>query len=231
MADFSKEVVDQLKDQNQKLDAVVGNTTKEDSSGEVVDQLKDQNQKLDIVVGNTAKEVSAGAADAEDKKDAAAKEEKRTVLFEQMADSLKALHASFLASLKDKGKQGLGIMFAAIAAPIVMLVAFFKQLAAEFMFLKKITGKGLSKLFAPLKGLFRALKAAFGTDIDNIVKLIKNSKIGGALTSFKNFFTRIGTFFNPKNYKIFDTVSDIVKGIGTKAKTVITSLKNFFKRL
>ena len=199
-----------------------------DFSENVVEQLKEANQKLDTVVGNTAKEIASGAAAAEDKKDVEAKEEKRTILFEQMADSLKALHASFLASLKDKGKQGLGIMFAAIAAPIVMLVAFFKQLALEFMFLKKITGKGLSKLFAPLKGLFRALKAAFGTDIDNIVKLIKNSKIGTALTSFKNFFTRIGTFFNPKNYKIFDTVSDLVKGLGAKVKTVITSLKTFF---
>jgi len=199
-----------------------------DFSENVVKQLQNTNKKLDAVVSNTEKVATSGAKASEEKKEAEAKEQKRTSLFEDMAKSLKALHKSFLASVKEKGKMGLGIIIAAIAAPIIALVAFFKQLAVEFMFLKKITGKGIKLLFKPLKGLFAVLKSAFGHDINKLAKLVGDSKIGKGINSFKNFFTRIGNFFNPKNYKIFDTVSDIVKGIGTKIKTTITALKNFF---
>ena len=202
-----------------------------DFTKDVIDELKDANKRLDVVVANTSKEVESGAKASEEKKATEAKENKRTILFEQMAAGIIQLNKSFLKSLKESAKAGLGIVIAAIAAPIIALVAFFKQLAAEFMFLKKLTGKGLKLLFKPLKGLFRALKAAFGTDLDNLAKAIKNTKLGAALTSFKNFFTRIGNFFNPKNYKIFDTVSDLVKGLGAKVKSVVTSVKNFLTPL
>ena len=199
-----------------------------DFSKDVVKELQNTNQKLGILVANAKKQVAGGAKAAEEKKDAAAQERKRTSLFEDMAKSLKGLHSSFLSSVKEKGKMGLGIIIAAIAAPIVALVNFFQQLAVEFAWFKKISGKGLSKLFAPLKFLFKQLKLAFGSDVEKIVKLVKDSKLGKGLSTIKNFFTGIGKFFNPKNYKLFNTVSDIVKGIGTKVKKVITILKNFF---
>ena len=40
-----------------------------DFTKDVVDQLKDQNKKLDVVVSNTAKEVESGAKASEDKKE------------------------------------------------------------------------------------------------------------------------------------------------------------------
>ena len=110
----------------------------------------------------------AGASAAEAGREEKAAETKQTVLLEQMAKSmagswatLKVLTKSFLESVLEKGKMGLGIIIAVIAAPIIALVSFFKQLALEFKFLKALTGKGLKLLFKPLKGLFSALKAAF----------------------------------------------------------------------
>ena len=71
-----------------------------DFTKDVVDQLKDQNKKLDVVVSNTAKEVESGAKASEEKKEAAAQEQKRTSLFEQMADGISQLNKSFLKIFK-----------------------------------------------------------------------------------------------------------------------------------
>ena len=53
-------------------------------------------------------------------------------------------------------KKKIGILIAGLMAPIVTIVSFFKQLSAEFAFLKKLTGGGLKKIFKPLKTFFNS---------------------------------------------------------------------------
>jgi hypothetical protein len=80
-----------------------------DFSENVVNQLKAANKKLDVVVKNTAKVATSGAKASEEKKEAAAQEQKRTSLFEDMAKGIKSLNKSFLDSLRQSTKAGAGI--------------------------------------------------------------------------------------------------------------------------
>jgi len=169
-----------------------------------VKELKKVNDNLATLVTNTPKP-DTGASATELAREQKTRDQKQTSLFEQMAGSLKSLHKSFLESVKEKGKMGLGIIIAAIAAPIIALVAFFKQLAVEFKFLKALTGKGLSKLFAPLKTLFTG-----------------EGPLGKIFTSLSN--TIKGMTKSIKGSKVFVAIGEI----GTKLKPVVTSLKNFF---
>jgi len=188
-----------------------------------------------------------GAAASEKAREEKATQRKQTTLFEQMADSLKALHKSFLASVKETGKMGLGIIIAAIAAPIIVLVAFFKQLAAEFMFLKKLTGAGLTKLFAPLKALFTGTGpvgeafAGLAKTIDSIKDTIKTSKGFKAIESvgktIKSTIASLTKFMKPATdfFKtVFNLGDDLVKstkiaqGIKTFATKFGTILGKIF---
>ena len=81
---------------------------------DVVAEIKKTNSKLDKLTQATDPK---GAAAAETRREEKAEKKKQTTLFEQMADSLKALHKSFLDSIKEKGKMGLGIIIAVIASP------------------------------------------------------------------------------------------------------------------
>ena len=178
-----------------------------------------------------------GAAAAETRREEKATQKKQTTLFEQMADGIKDMHQAFLDSIKKGAKMGLGIVFALIAAPIIALVAFFKQLAAEFMFLKKLTGTGLTKLFAPLKSLFTG-EGAIGKAFTSLSKTIKGigtsikgskafvaigevgTKIKGVITSLGKFFEPVGRFFKT----VFNLGDDLVRSskIATTIKTFAT---------
>ena len=186
-----------------------------------VKELKKVNDNLATLVTNTPKP-DTGASATELAREQKTRDQKQTSLFEQMAASLKSLHKSFLDSVKEKGKMGLGIIIAAIAAPIIALVAFFKQLAVEFRFLKALTGKGLTKLFAPLKTLFTGegplgkIFTSLSNTIKGITKSIKGSKvfiaIGEIATKLKSTVTSLGKFFAPVG-RFFRTIFNLSKDL------------------
>ena len=207
-----------------------------------VKELKKVNDKLDALVKNTPKPAK-GASATSLAREQKSRDQKQTTLFEQMASSLKSLHASFLESVKEKGKMGLGIIIAAIAAPIIAIVAFFKQLALEFKFLKALTGKGLTKLFAPLKSLFTGegpLGKIFGSlsnTIKSITQSIKGSKVFVAVgeigTKLKSAVTSLGKFFAPVG-KFFSTIFKLSKdliALTAKATGIVKFASTFGKVL
>ena len=106
---------------------------------EVIKKLEDQNKilKAGLLEPKVPKK---DASDREEEKEDKVEEQKQTLLFQDMAKGIAAMNKSFLASIKKAGKMGLvgvGLVFAVIAVPIIALVAFFKQLALEFMWFKK----------------------------------------------------------------------------------------------
>jgi len=135
---------------------------------------------------------------------------------------------------KKKDKGYLGIIIAGIAAPIVALVAFFKQLAVEFAFLKALTGKGLTKLFAPLKSLFTGggpvgkAFAGIGRTIKAITDTIKTSKgfvaIGEVGTKIKGVVASLVKFMKPAT-DFFKSVVGMSKSLIAGSRTASTILK------
>lgn len=148
--------------------------------------------------GNRAKQEEAEA-------EAAASEKKNRSLLESMVDGITTLNKSFLEGLKDKGKFAIAGLAALIAAPVVALVSFFKQLAVEFAFLKKLTKVGaIGKIFTPLVNLFTNLKAAFkGTTFGALAI----DKVKNVITAIKNFFAPVGRFFST----IFGQIATLTK--------------------
>ena len=161
--------------------------------------------------GNQGAEERIEGARAEKK--AADESAKTNTLLEGVVKGIGDLNKTMLAGMKKKISAGMGMLLAGITAPIIVMVSFFKQLALEFAFLKKLTGGGLKKLFMPLKNLL--------TGEGKIAKAIKSSlkfidKMNGGL------FTKIGNFFKSFNK---------VKPFGPIKPTLFTKVGNFFKSI
>ena len=141
-------------------------------------------------------------------------ENKRTSLLESIANGIVDLNKSFLKGLVDKGKSTLGIALAIVAAPIIALASFFKQLAVEFVFLTKIAKGGFKLAIAPIKGiinLFNAINPFKGViakgRLPQLLASLKNTKFISELIKFARFY-------------LIDIPSKI-KGLGLSAITKI----------
>ena len=145
------------------------------------------------------------AAQEEAEEEQAASERRNQSLLESMANGITTLNKSFLEGLKDKGKFAIAGLAALIAAPVVALVSFFKQLAVEFKFLAKLTKIGeIGKIFAPLTNFFKHLTAAFkGTTFGAFAI----DKVKNVITAIKNFFAPVGRFFST----IFGQIATLTK--------------------
>ena len=174
---------------------------------------KDQSDILGLL-NKFAGDSKKGDMSAEDKKEEKAASKKHTTLLEQMASGITELNKSFLKSLKTTVGGGLGILVAGIAAPVIAMVAFFKQLALEFAFLKKLTGGGLRKIFIPLKK-FLSGQGKIATAIKNTLKFIDSMHFG--------IFSKIGNFF--KSFGKGKAVTAIGKSLKTIGGVISKGMK------
>ena len=141
---------------------------------------------------------TAAAKEEADEEAARAAEERS--IFLQIADGVKTLNATFMAKIKEKGKAGLGLVAALIAAPIVALLSFFKEIGAQLKTLGIIGDKGLiGKMLDPIGRFFTRIKNFFGKFaivkkiggfIDDVIK-----GAGRVLRPVGNFFSKIAGFF------------------------------------
>ena len=140
------------------------------------------------------------AAAREEADEAAARAAEERSVFREIADGVKSLNETFMAKIKEKGKAGLGLVAALIAAPIVALLSFFKELSLQLKLIG-IIGEGglLGKMLAPIGRFFTRLKTFFtsfepirkiGGFIDDVIK-----GAGRVLRPVGNFFTRLAGFF------------------------------------
>ena len=168
--------------------------------------------------GNRAKQEEAEAEQA-------ASEKKNRSLLESMVDGITTLNKSFLAGLKDKGKFALAGLAALIAAPVVMLVEFFKSLSVEFKFLTKLVKGGFRRVTAPLRfigrmfnSLIQLNKTAGAGPVQKAILGIE--KLGKTIFSP---FQKIGNFLQTVKSTGLDKVSNLL----SKAKPALTAVKNF----
>ena len=141
------------------------------------------------------------AAETEAAQKAESKAAREQSVFHDIRDGIVGLNAKFMQKMKEKGKAGLGLIAALIAAPIVALLAFFKEIGMQLKLLG-ITGKGglVAKMFAPIGKLFAGIKNFFKafTVVKKITPFIDDI-IKGAKTVLKpigRFFSKIGNFFS-----------------------------------
>ena len=168
-----------------------------------------------------------GAVEETKKKEASAKKKELT-LFGEIASGIKAMNKSLmdgLAKLGKKGLSGLGMIAALVAGPFIMLAAFFKQIAMELAFLKKLSkGKVISKIFSPIKSFFAAVgrlgKTLGGSQFKSLLKI--NMK---PFTMIAQIFTSMGKDIKPLGASVVKNVKDGSVVMGYPA----VSLKNFIK--
>ena len=207
--------------------------------------LGGMDSRLKAIEQNTSLAAAATKSSGEERLESARAEkikaknvEKQTVFLKQMAEGIKGLGESMKKmadSMKQKTKAGIGILIAGLMAPIVTIVSFFKQLSAEFAFLKKLTGGGLKKIFKPLKTFFNSEKGIgkffsdFGKKINpknwkwvqSIQTFFTESKafqkFGKMWQGLKGGFTKFGTIIG----KIFKPIAGMFESIFSIGKTLI----------
>ena len=169
-----------------------------------------------------------------DAKKATKEQEKQSTLLGAMVKGLKDLNKSILDSMKGGMLKGLGILIAGIAAPVIAMVAFFKQLALEFAFLKKLTGGTLKKIFSPLKNFFKIIQN-WGKGNSTVVKAgeklakITKSTLKFIDTMHFGIFSKIGNFFRTFGKgAAFTKITSVLKGLGSLVSKGINILKSIF---
>ena len=147
-------------------------------------------------------------------------------IFEDIRDTLadqNSILMKGLASMKNKGLMGLGVLAGLVAAPFAFLSGLFSQLAIELKFLMKLFGKGATKLagyFKPLGDMFDKIKnSKFIKNIDNL--------LGKVSTSISNKFTNFGKLI--KDSKFLASVDEYFKGIKTAISTKFTNFGTALK--
>jgi len=141
------------------------------------------------------------AAETEAAQKAESKAAREQSVFHDIRDGVIGLNDTFMQKMKEKGSAGLGLIAALIAAPIVALLAFFKEIGSQLKMLG-ITGKGglVAKMFAPIGKLFAGIKNFFKAFtvvkkitpfIDDIIKGVKT-----VLKPIGSFFSKLGGFFS-----------------------------------
>ena len=171
-----------------------------------------------------------GAVEETKKKEKSARKKELT-LFGEIAFGIKAMNKTLmdgLAKLGEKGLSGLGMIAALVAGPFIMLAAFFKQIAMELAFLKKLSkGKVISKIFAPVKMFFGAL-SKFTKLLAQDKALMSLAKINmKPFTMIAQIFTSMGKDIKPLGASV---VKNVKAGIAAVSK-FITPVVNFFKSI
>ena len=121
------------------------------------------------------KDEKSGAAAKEAANEARRSAVKHETLMGAIAAHTKTTARNTKDMLKNLGKKamelglkGLGLTVAVIAAPVIMIVSFFKSLSAELAFLKRLMGPRMARMFAPIKNLI-AFFGRIGRAIRNII--------------------------------------------------------------
>ena len=204
-----------------------------DGNGKMItgmDTLFKDQMKVTIAGNKLLENPKPTAAETESLQKEEAKAAREQSVFHDIRDGIVGLNDKFMQKMKEKGKAGLGLIAALIAAPIVALLAFFKEIGLQLKMLG-ITGKGglVAKMFGPIGKVFAGIKnffKSFGVVkkitpfIDDIVKGAKT-----VLKPIGNFFTKIGNFFS----KMIGYVKTIVGA--SKSATGILKFASGFGRI
>ena len=190
----------------------------------VKDGLLSNGQTIGQSFEKTSKESqkASGIAAIEGEREGARRADEQTTLLEQLSGGIKGLGKSLLDGLKglgEKGGMGVGMLFGIIAAPVIMLVSFFKTLKAEFAFLNKVFKGNLTKPFIKAFNFIKSIGSKVGKIFSGkgipIDKLLKPFKAIGAF--FKSIGSKVGSIFG-KGGVVGKVIGFISKGFAPIAK-------------
>ena len=180
---------------------------------------------LAMGVGGLVGKTMGGGKAVEKAREQEAYQNKMLSCCKRTGDAVKELNENFMESLKEKGKLGLGIIIAAIAAPIIAIVAFFKSIAEQIRWMKMITGERFKKMFAPIRALF-AEEGFIGKAMKSIKGIFAEEGVfGKAMKSIKGAFAAI------KESKFMVGLTNSFTTGWTKLKNFLTPVGNFFKTI
>lgn len=225
-------------DSSKKLEDIKkGQKVQSDLLGKINDSITKQLKGVQDALKEPA------PSNAEDKAEEKAQAQKHETLLAGMVDGIgktvngiAEMNKNLLKGLKDKVKGGMGILIAGIAAPIIAIVSFFKQLGMELKFLGKLTSGGLTKIFRGIKRIFGPRNVKGLTDslkgvrdslnpknwkwIQSIRALFSESKAFGRVSkifgSLKTGFTKFGTIIG----KIFKPIIGVFRTIFTVGESL-----------
>ena len=100
-----------------------------------------------------------------------------------------------LAGLAEPAGFGLGVIAAVIAAPVIALVSFFKELGVQFKIIDNFARGGLSKLFGPIINFFKGIMNAVKAFVAPAAKMIGQfTKAVSGVSGFMSGFAPIMKF-------------------------------------
>ena len=146
------------------------------------------------------------AAEVEKSREEARISKKTNKLLQKVADNTKEMLKSFMGAVAKGGGMGLGALAGLIAAPVIIIVNFFKTLKGELKLLNKLTGGGLAKIFRPFIRFFDAVG-----DI---------TKKGGT-----------GKFLKKDTGKIFGRFTKMISNVVGRVRGVFLGIINFGRRI
>ena len=115
------------------------------------------------------------------------RDKKQISTLESIVSGINGLSETFMAGLGKAGGMGLGVIAGLIAAPVIMLVEFFKSLSVELKFLNKLTKGKFSAIIKPFTNFVDKFD-----DIGRSLQRLKVSAIENVVKSFQNFTNMLG---------------------------------------
>ena len=191
-----------VKARQQQLEALKDAATKLGLSGDSITKVTDGialNDDDQTVGGMSASEVETARASERIVR-------RSNTLLETIADNTGNMLKSFLGAAAKGGGLGLGVLAGLIAAPVIIIVEFFKSLGGELKALNKFTGGRLAKIFKPFIRFFDAI-----ADI---------TTKGGT-----------GRFLKADTIKIFGRFTNTITKVVGSVRNVFLRVINFGKRI
>ena len=211
---------DGLNDVTASINAMAQKSAKDHEEQKKQWLMSGRNSKIMRALTFGMSEKDKGGAAAEKAKEAARAQQKTLEYLKSTSENTGGLLKSFMDSLKEKGKFGILALVTVVAAGIMAVVEFFKNLAIQVRWMKTITGAGLSKIFNPMATFFR-----------NIIGGLKKTKfVQMSSKALSNFFGPVASFFRNLGMVIRKSrwVSRIAD-ISARMGKLFTTIGNFFR--
>lgn len=194
-----------VKARKQQLEALKDAATKLGLSGDSIIKVAD-GVAYNAEDQTVAPDGGMSASEVETARESERIVQRSNTLLESIADNTKNMLKSFLGAAAKGGGLGLGVLAGLIAAPVIIIVEFFKSLGAELKALNKFTGGRLAKIFKPFIRFFDAI-----ADI---------TTKGGT-----------GQFLKKDTAKIFGRFTKMITKVVGSVRRVFLRVINFGKRI
>lgn len=137
------------------------------------------------------------------------------------ADGIKGILKGLAKKALDFGIGALGLSLAVIAAPIVAIVAFFKQLKAELAFLKALTGRGFQRMLQPFKSFMNVIRRMGAALRELSQSGRRGSGLARSIVRMGEALQRAGRSVVGFFRTLFRPITNLVRWFGRRGKAMV----------